>query len=189
MHSSHRPGIHPRREALRLAAACVLAALLAASAQVAPAAAGTARETRPARPAALLTSFERAVVAQINRARRNAGLRRLRVAPGLVAAARSHARSMARSGYFSHTSRDGLSPSARIRRYYPGRVTGEALLWRAPSLTAHQALQMWLASPPHRALLLSSRFREIGLGARRTSGSRGAFSGPATILVADFGAR
>jgi uncharacterized protein YkwD len=95
---------------------------------------------------------------------------------------------MTREGYFSHNSADGTSASARIRRFYRGSAVGETILWRSPSVTPKQALRMWLESPSHRAILLSSTFDSIGLGAVHVSSAPGTFGGrPVTVVVADFG--
>ena len=127
------------------------------------------------------------LLARINQVRRSHGLRALSLAGGLNQAASSHARSMATEGYFSHESRDGTSPSTRIRRFYPSSLVGEALLWRSPGVSAGTAVQIWLASPPHRALLLSRSFSRIGLGAVHVESAPGAFGGAAvTLVVADF---
>jgi uncharacterized protein YkwD len=137
-----------------------------------------------------VSAFEETLLARINAERRKAGARPLSVAKGLMTAATSHARSMARDGYFAHTSSDGSTPSSRIRRFYDGRKTGETLLWRAPDLTPAAAVQMWLGSPPHRAVLLSADFREIGLAAIHLREGTGTFGdGPVTIVVVDVGAR
>lgn len=165
----------------------LLAALLVAAVLAIPAAASTGSASP--RAVVAVDSVEPAVVARINKVRRKHGLRPLRVSGALAKAANRHARSMAVGGYFSHASANGTQPSTRIRRYYAGSVVGETLLWRSPGLTAAQAATMWLASPPHRSILLSSTFREIGLAAVHATGARGAFHGlDVTILVADFGA-
>jgi uncharacterized protein YkwD len=137
-----------------------------------------------------VSAFESALLAKINAVRRNAGAGPLSVAKGLMVAARSHARSMARDGYFAHTSADGTSPNSRIRRYYTGDKVGETLLWRSPDITAAATVKLWLGSPGHRAILLSGGFREIGLAAIHLQQGTGAFgSGPVTIVVVDVGAR
>ncbi len=57
-------------------------------------------------------------------------------------------------------------------------------------MSARLALELWLASPPHRANLLSPRWREIGLGAVHAFVAAGVYEGRAvTILTADFGVR
>lgn len=177
-------------ESLRQPGACALTAIvLACVGLFGWPAAGSGMTA--ARGATVATSaFEQSVMSRVNSTRRAHGLRPLHTAKNLVRAAEAHARSMAHAGYFSHSSADGTSPATRIRRFYGGSTVGETLLWRSPNMTAAQAVQMWLNSPPHRAILLSGSFREIGLAAVHVARARGAFGGgPVTILVADFGAR
>jgi uncharacterized protein YkwD len=96
---------------------------------------------------------------------------------------------MAARGFFSHDSTDGASAGDRIRRYYAGSWVGETLLWRSPGVTAQQVVAMWMASPPHRHVLLLPAFRDVGIGVVRASAAPGAFGGlDVTIVVADFGA-
>ena len=152
----------------RLTATCCLGALVALLALVAPGAAAAG----PVASEAMATP--EAVVAKINTVRRSHGLRALTISGGLARAARAHARSMAAGGYFSHG-----SVSSRVHRYYSGSTIGETILWRANSVTAAQAVQMWMNSSGHRRLLLYRGFREGG-----------AFGGRmVAIVVADFGAR
>jgi uncharacterized protein YkwD len=97
---------------------------------------------------------------------------------------------MARLGFFGHSSADGTTAAERIRRFYRGSAVGETLLWASPTLSARQALDSWLASPPHRSIILDGSYREVGLGAIHVAHAPGAFGGrEVTILVADFGAR
>jgi uncharacterized protein YkwD len=139
---------------------------------------------------AAVSAYEEELLAKINAARRSRGARPLAVAKGLMTAATSHARSMARGGFFAHTSADGSSPGARIRRYYDGRTVGETMLWRSPSVTPGATVQTWLGSPGHRAVLLGTDFREIGLAAIHLQAGTGTFGGgPVTIVVVDVGAR
>jgi uncharacterized protein YkwD len=64
------------------------------------------------------------------------------------------------------------------------------MVWASPGLSADQALEMWLNSPPHRKNLLTPAWREIGLGAVRALAAPGVYQGrDVTILTADFGVR
>ncbi len=141
------------------------------------------------------TQLQAALLDQVNALRAAHGLTRLRLSPALSAAAVSHSTEMARRGYFSHSSADGASFSSRIGRFYPPRgfrswTVGENLLWGAPDIGALRAFKLWLASPPHRANLLSPRWREIGLVAVHSTRAPGVYGGrPATVVTADFGAR
>jgi uncharacterized protein YkwD len=164
-----------------LAAVAILGALL-----VSPASARVADQAGafPARPGATLAQ---PLLDGINAVRRAHHLHALRHNPRLGSAALTHARAMARLGFFSHSSPDGTSASTRIRRFYPSSSVGETLLWRSPTASAGQALSMWMSSAPHRRILLSSAFRQVGIVAVHISRGAGAFGGrPVTIVVADF---
>ena len=141
------------------------------------------------------TLVQTALVRQINVFRAAHGLSRLRVSPALNTAAAVHSTEMARRGYFSHSSANGRSFSQRVASYYRHRgfrtwTAGENLVYGSPDMAAAQALRLWLASPPHRANLLSPRWREIGLAAVHSTSAPGVYGGrPATVVTADFGAR
>lgn len=120
------------------------------------------------------------------------GLRRLRRNRRLSRAAVGHARDMLRRRYFAHRSPEGTSVLARVRRAGYG-FEGEAVLagellglgfagtpW---PLTPRGLVRKWLASPSHRRVLVSRRYRELGIG---TVFFRW---GPvqAFVVVADFG--
>lgn len=180
------------RARLALAAALVAAAVLGLLALPSPAVAvPQAQTTRVAEDAALVPR----IVAAINAERRGRGLRPLRISGQLAAAAERHARSMANLGFFAHESADGTSFARRILRSY--KVTGysswtvgENLLWRSPGVTAGEALAMWMASPPHRRVLLTGAFREIGISVVYAEDAPAAFRNlDVAIVVADFGVR
>jgi uncharacterized protein YkwD len=139
--------------------------------------------------------LERGVLADINAVRRAHGLGALRLSPNLTAAARQHSVEMAEDGYFSHTSANGAPFDRRIAHFYPfggGRYwsVGENLLWSSPDVDAQGALQMWLDSPEHRANLLSTQWRQIGIAAVHASAAPGTYGGRAvTIVTTDFGVR
>jgi len=49
---------------------------------------------------------------------------------------------------------------------------------------------MWMASPEHRANLLTARWRQVGLSAVHVAAAPGTFNGlDVTIVTADFGVR
>ena len=141
------------------------------------------------------TQLQAALLDQVNAFRTAHGVARLRLSPALSAAASGHSAEMARLGYFSHNSANGASFSSRIGRFYPSRgfrnwTVGENLLWGAPDIGALRAFKLWLGSPPHRANLLFSRWREIGLVAVHSTSAPGLYGGrPVTVVTADFGAR
>jgi uncharacterized protein YkwD len=141
------------------------------------------------------TQLQTALLDQVNALRVGRGLTRLRLSPALSAAANAHSAEMARLGYFSHNSANGASFSTRIGRFYPLRgfnswTVGENLVWGAPDIGALRAFKLWLGSPPHRANLLSPRWREIGVSAMHSTSAPGVYGGrPTTVVTADFGAR
>ena len=102
---------------------------------------------------------------------------------------------MAGRGFFSHSSADGTAFWKRIQRLYPSKgfrrwTVGENLVWQSPELKAGDALRMWMASPSHRANLLSRTWREIGISVVGTPVAPGVYRGQ-TVMIAtvDFGAR
>jgi uncharacterized protein YkwD len=169
--------------------ACLLALAVALIATLAPAADARIADLRPV-TARTDESLESSLLRLINGARADHGLRSLRASRTLEGAAVGHARAMARFGFFAHSSRDGSSPRDRISRAAPrlaSRGVGEVLLWRSPGPSPDQALAMWLASPPHRAVLLDRGLRLIGLVALDAYGAPGVFGGrDVTIVAADL---
>src|SRR5918995_3174132 len=126
-------------------------ALLCASASLATAA--PSAETRSAGSRAAANSLETAVLAEVNAFRARHRLAPLRLNLNLVAAADSHTVSMARRGFFGHTSADGAATWQRVRRFYRqdgyGRWSvGENLLWSSWRVDGAQTLRMWLRSRP-----------------------------------------
>jgi uncharacterized protein YkwD len=160
---------------LTLAAGCLLATLFAQPVI------GTAT----AKPR--LDGRERAIVRAINRQRSKHGLSNLKPSRRLARAADFHSWEMLDADYFAHESRDGGSFAERVRRYADHRAIGEtlAMLGGCGPKAARRVVRMWMNSPGHRAILLSSSFKKVGLG-RRTGdlgGSR------ACLVTADFGSR
>ena len=141
------------------------------------------------------TALANALLHNINAARRQRGLRPLANSTRLAIAATQHTREMGAHGYFEHESYDSTPFWKRIERWYPSRgwnswSVGENLLYSSPDLTVGGALDEWMASPPHRANLLSRTWREIGISAIHFEAAPGEYEGdPVTIVTADFGAR
>ena len=170
----------------------VLALAAAVLVVVAAPSSGSARVRGTLTPA---TQLQVSLLAQINSFRAAHGLTRLRLSGGLDTAAGAHSAQMARLGYFGHSSANGQSFSQRIAKSYSPRgfrswSVGENLVWGGPDIAAARAFRLWLSSPPHRANLLTARWREIGLGAVHSTGAPGVYrGGPATVVTVDFGAR
>ncbi len=110
------------------------------------------------------TSLARQVVRGINAQRHAHGLAPLRLASPLGRVAGSHSRFMARVGHLQHESADGTSATTRIRRAMRVRRAGEAIAFASD---ARAIVRSWMASPPHRRLLLSRSYRVVGVGVVR----------------------
>lgn len=141
-------------------------------------------------------ALEASIVRELNRVRSASGLQPLRVQPGLRTAARGHSRAMLRHGFFGHESRDGTSFSVRIRRHYSTQgweswAVGETLLAsQGGAIDAAAAVESWLASPPHRKVIMSPTWRDAGIGVFFTSSAPAVFGGTeAVVVTADFGLR
>ena len=180
----------------RIRASLGLAAVVGvlASAPIA-AATGTTVHRGERQQVLALPSLNTTIVARVNAIRVAHGLRRVTIAPGLVAAARLHTRQMAETGRFEHESPDGTPFWQRVRHFYGkvgfrGWTVGETLVWQSPAATAAGVVTAWLDSPPHRRILLDPRWHEVGVGAVQDSAAPGDFEGlQATIVTADFGVR
>lgn len=105
---------------------------------------------------------EEAMFNEINEMRDEEGIAPLRRNPGLDAAARVHSEDMAANQMLDHVSPRTGDPIARVRAagVQAARVTENIAL--RPNAAA--ALQSILASPPHRAQLMSANVTDIGIG-------------------------
>ena len=180
-----RPG--PRT----LSCGCIIAMLFLALPGPASASSCAVASARPS--AASVPSAAKATVCLVNRVRARRGLRPFRSNGRLALAARRHSRNMVRRRFFSHWSPSGASPLHRIRRtgYLRGArsfLVGENIGWGAGSrATPSAVVSAWMHSPPHRAAILSRRFRSIGLGVALGSPRSGTLA--AATYTADFGRR
>jgi uncharacterized protein YkwD len=121
---------------------------------------------------------QRDAIDQLNQIRRAHGLKELRPSRSLHRSSTRYAEHMVDAGYFGHASR--IAVSSRFGR------AGETLElhsgWQPePGL----AISGWMNSPTHRAVLLSSQFRDVGMGIARGRNA----NGPYTVWVAHVGAR
>jgi uncharacterized protein YkwD len=160
---------------LTLAFCCLLATLAAV-----PAVAGGGH--------ARLDARERAIVRGINRARARHGVAPVVASRRLSRAADYHSWEMLDADYFAHASRDGGPFYERVRRFVHKRALGETLALlggRCGRRSPRRVVRMWMHSPGHRAILLSPRYRRVGVGRRFGSlaGRR------ACVVTADFGSR
>lgn len=113
---------------------------------------------------------ERQVVRIINQVRRANGLERVTSSRRLARSADYHSRDMIRRDFFAHSSSNGTSMAKRVRRYSRAGRVGENIAYtsgHAKRGVARRIVGMWLASPSHRAVLLSPGFRKIGVARRK----------------------
>jgi uncharacterized protein YkwD len=100
----------------------------------------------------------------VNRQRRRYGLALLADAPALDHVAQRFAADMQRRGYFSHVSPEGRRLRDRVRPVGL-QASGEVIAWGCgEGATPAAAVLGWLASPPHRRVLLSPRYTVVGAG-------------------------
>ncbi len=111
---------------------------------------------------------ENRMLVLLNRTRQQSGLRPLSMDPVLQEAAREHSLDMYNRRYFSHQTPDSKSPFDRMREHHAHFVTAGENIAFAPDVDqAEQSLQ---ASPDHRANILNSDFRCVGIGVYRAAG-------------------
>lgn len=159
-----RDHAHAHRRAHRLAAKrlslCIILGTFGVLALV-PASAHAITMTKP----------ERQMLALVNHVRATHGLAQLKAVSSLERASRSHSCEMLRREYFSHSSYNGESFAARLRRF--GYTTsgcrsltvGEDIAYGwGPGSTVKALFSAWMHSPAHRAVILTRCFRNVGVG-------------------------
>jgi uncharacterized protein YkwD len=141
-----------------------------------------------------LTTPERNILSLINNARAARGLHRLALRTTLCSAARAHSLSMLRLSYFSHSSASGETFAQRILRYGYSRTScsywgvGEVIGWGAGNTagSARAVFRAWMRSTAHRTVILTRRWRDVGIGR-----ALGSYTGIADVrmFTVDFGRR
>jgi uncharacterized protein YkwD len=149
----------------------VAAALVAVAT---PAAAhGACANTTTAASAASGEQVREAVRCLVNAERAQEGLPALQASERLKSAAARHSADMVQRHFFQHVSPEGGTLTDRVKRtgYVGGAdewALGENIGWGTGSLGTPAAIvRGWMNSPPHRAVILSRRFREAGVGVAR----------------------
>jgi uncharacterized protein YkwD len=127
----------------------------------------------------------------INEVRTAHGLAPVHLASGLRRAAQGHSNDMVARNYFAHTSPTGSTLAYRIMhstfQTYGAWWAGENLAWGTGTIgSPRNVIRMWLASPEHRSILLSSRYTYVGVG-RAVGGFQGFEA--AAVWTVDFGHR
>ena len=139
-----------------------------------------ARETAGIRD---LDIVSREMLAQVNAARKRAGLKPLRLSSVLAKAAQRHAEDMLSRGYFAHRSPSGTTVRERSKAAgYDWRAVGENIAFGQTSV--NEVVTTWLESPGHRKNILSPNFSELGLGLAMGRGQDGKYQ---VYWVQNFG--
>jgi len=133
---------------------------------------------------ASVTDQARAVACLVNWARRQDHRSRLLRRPALTRAAELKGQSVASCGQFSHTPCGAAVTSGVNAAGYRYATFGENLFAATGSVTPRQVVNAWLQSPPHRATMLSSRFRHLGAAPVRANGLLG--GADAVVWTATF---
>jgi uncharacterized protein YkwD len=117
-----------------------------------------------------LTTAADAVICLVNAERQARGIDTLRRDADLTRAARDHSSDMAQRKFFAHTSPEGAGLSDRLQTAGYGRPgdgwrAGEDLGWGTGDRSSPNALvDAWLNSAHHKRILLSTAYKEIGVG-------------------------
>jgi uncharacterized protein YkwD len=162
-----------------------LLALAVAVFVLVPAASAAACGGADSRPTAG-AQYSEAVRCLLNAQRAQAGLAPLGPDRRLARAARRFSQAMVRQRFFAHVSPQGSTVDQRVRAAgYSDRTVGETIGWGSGTLATPAAIvQGWMNSPPHRAIIMDGRYRDVGLGI--AAGSP-AGTGDATTVTANFG--
>jgi uncharacterized protein YkwD len=122
------------------------------------------------RPSARNTrAVEAATLCLINRLRLDHDVRALRANRALSLVATSQATNMLRGNYFADDRPSGRTPMSlvAVTRYRPRAAhvaVGENIAWgTGGDTTPARIVAAWLASPPHREVMLSPGYRDVGV--------------------------
>lgn len=121
----------------------------------------TAAPTRSVATSASASSaadtYEHRVKRQVNKRRARHGLRRLRLASCPDSTAAGWSRHLASSDSFYHQSMVDILDECDAE--YAGETLGRG------TMSPRKLVRMWMNSPAHRAVLISTKSRRIGIGA------------------------
>ena len=120
------------------------------------------------------------ILLAVNREREKVGAPPLKRNLMLQTSAQAYAADMKNRNFFSHESPEGETYRERIQRSGYGTITSENCECRSFSLafgenlargqlTAEDVMDDWMASPGHRANILTERFIDIGIGIEGSS--------------------
>jgi uncharacterized protein YkwD len=129
-----------------------------------------------------------ATLCLVNEQRRRHHLAPLRTQSRLQQAATSYSLTMVRHRFFDHVGPDGSTLTSRINLagYGGWMAIGENLAWGSGRLaTPATIVDEWMHSPGHRANILGSAFRQIGIGIAHGAPQPGV-GGVAAVYTTDF---
>jgi uncharacterized protein YkwD len=129
-----------------------------------------------------------AVVCLINKKRTANHVRPVHANEALAAAAQAHTNAMTSQNFFSHEGDGTPASRASAAGYMAGARAwgvGEDLFWgMAGRSTPRATVNAWMHSAPHRSVMLSRSFRQVGVGVGQGSpaGADNSNSGTYTAL-------
>jgi uncharacterized protein YkwD len=158
-----------------------LAPFLLAGLLLVPLAGSAAAVTAEPVTDAVLTQSGLDLVLLANRQRTAHGLVALRMDPDLMAIARDRAEVMARNDVLSHSEPDGQMVFDRLNdaglTWYGA---GEIIAWNTyptEPLSVAESIRAWMASPGHRAIMLSTGYNYVGFGAAVSDSGKRYYAG------------
>jgi uncharacterized protein YkwD len=182
-------------------AAVLCCALILAVAVAMPAAARPWRPVAPCRDATLqpspadLARIDTATLCLLNQIRSAYRLRPLRFSRPLQSVAAGQAHDMVLGDYFGDDSLSGETPMQRIltTSYPVGAVqlsTAQNIGWAVgPTATPTGMVAAWMSSPPHRAIILTPSYRDLGVGVTPAAPSSLAEGRPGATYTLELGLR
>lgn len=107
------------------------------------------------------SAFGSELLDTINKERKARGLPTLTERSGLTCAATRHSKDIGTRKVCTHTGKDGSNPAARIKACgYKSMGWGEIVA--CGQKTPRAAVDSWLKSPGHRAIMLSRNYKYFG---------------------------
>lgn len=111
--------------------------------------------------------LERDCLQELNRIRKELGIRQLELSERLLEVARSHSRRMAEWGFFSHVDPEGRGPKERVNAAgLFWQILGEniAAVSREHANPVAFVMHGWMSSPGHRNTMLRPEFKYVAVG-------------------------
>jgi uncharacterized protein YkwD len=141
-------------------------------------------------------AVDSATLCLTNQLRVARGMHPLRLNRALAAVASGQASDMVRGDYFGDQSLSGQTPLSRIMRTgYPLHATAPLMTaqnigWgTGPNATPAGIVRAWMLSPPHRAIMLTRGYRDVGVGVAAAVPSALGAGWPGGTYAVEFAAR